>query len=86
MDKYVIGWANPYDDTLSWLAIWETPDGRRIHIQTARFSSAYVFKTFEKAERIYNLAPIKNRAVTIGKPFIKKYTNKEYFKEKLRRG
>ena len=51
--------------------------------RTDLFSEAYVFNSFEEAHEVYSAASVQQ--VLGGKMFIRYYSDKDYFKEKLSR-
>jgi hypothetical protein len=53
-------------------------------VRTEKFSAAHVFDSFEEAYKVFNCPAVKN--VLGGKLMIRCYSDKDYFKEKLRRG
>lgn len=83
-DKHVIVWAGAYSDGSSmWYMRTNIGNLRSRVIRTPNFSEARVFDSFEEAHKYYNTDAVK--ATYGGKPFIRYYSDKEYFKELLSR-
>ena len=76
-------WFQKMYSSRAWLEDRLQDDGAQV-VRTDKFSEAYVFDSFEEAYKVFDAPAIKK--VTGGRLFIRYYSDKDYFKEKLRRG
>jgi hypothetical protein len=75
-------WFQKMYSSRAWLEDRLQDEGAQV-VRTDKFSEAYVFDSFEEAYKVFDCPAVKK--VIGGRLFIRYYSDKEYFKEKLRR-
>ena len=94
-DKHVIAWVavTEAEPSSRWFKMMYSPcawledrlqdEGAHV-VRTDKFSQAHVFDSFEEAYKVFDCPAVKK--VMGGRLQIQYYSDKDYFKEKLRRG